>query len=182
MSHQPVGPYEPLPAVCRPYDPRAPEVARRVSGMIRKRLPGIDVEHVGSTAVSGCAGKGVVDLIIPYRGGELSPVLSALKGIGFQRQDSSDPFPEDRPMRVGSLNHDCDAFRLHVHVVPANSGEPEEFRLFRDRLRSDPGLLQRYVDEKRRIIEGGTTDSVEYAQRKGDFVRQALDGTLGVVG
>jgi GrpB-like predicted nucleotidyltransferase (UPF0157 family) len=144
--------------------------------MIRERVPGIAVEHVGSTAVPGCAGKGVVDLMIPYRGGELSHVLSALEALGFQRQGSSDPFPEDRPMRVGSLEHAGDPFRLHVHVVPAGSGEPEEFRAFRDRLRSDPGLLRRYVDHKRRIIEGGTTDSVEYAQRKGNFVRQVLDG------
>jgi GrpB-like predicted nucleotidyltransferase (UPF0157 family) len=177
VSHHPVGPYEHLPAVCGPYDPRAPEVARGVSGMIRERMPGIAVEHVGSTAVPGCAGKGVVDLMIPYREGELFPVKKALEDLGFGRQSTSDPFPDDRPMRVGSLNHDGDTFRLHVHVVPAGSGEPEEFRVFRDRLRSDPGLLHRYVDHKRRIIEGGTKDSVEYAQRKGDFVRQALGGT-----
>jgi GrpB-like predicted nucleotidyltransferase (UPF0157 family) len=175
MPHHPVGPYEDLPAVCGPYDPRAPEVALRVSGIIRERVPGIAVEHVGSTAVPGCAGKGVLDFMIPYRGGELYPVLSALEDLGFGRQDSSDPFPEDRPMRVGSLKNDGDSFRLHVHVVPADGGEPEEFRLFRDRLRSDPVLLWGYVDRKRRIIEEGTTNSVEYAQRKGDFVRQALD-------
>jgi GrpB-like predicted nucleotidyltransferase (UPF0157 family) len=144
--------------------------------MIRDRVPGIAVEHVGSTAVPGCAGKGVVDLMIPYRGGELSHLRSALEALGFQRQGSSDPFPEDRPMRVGSLEHAGDHFRLHVHIVPAGSAEPEEVRVFRDRLRSDPGLLRRYVDHKRRIIEGGTTDSVEYAQRKGDLVRQVLDG------
>ncbi len=61
-------------------------------------------------------------------------------------------------MRVGSLGYDGDTFRLHVHVVPAGSGEPEELRAFRDRLRSDSGLLRRYVARKRRIIEGGTTD------------------------
>jgi GrpB-like predicted nucleotidyltransferase (UPF0157 family) len=175
VPYHPIGPYEHLQAVCGPYDPRAPKVARRISEMIGERIRGIAVEHVGSTAVPGCAGKGVVDLMIPYRRGELSHVLSALEDLGFGRQGSSDPFPEDRPMRVGSLKHDGDTFRLHVHVVPADGGEPEEFRLFRDRLRSDPGLLRGYVDRKRRIIEEGTTNSVEYAQRKGDFVRQALD-------
>ena len=145
--------------------------------MIEERVPGIVVEHVGSTAVPGCAGKGVVDLMIPYGGGELSPVKRALEDLGFGRQDTRDPFPEDRPMRVGSLEHAGETFRLHVHIVPADSGEPEEFRAFRDRLRSDPALLRRYVDRKRRIIEGGATNPVEYAQTKGDFVRQVLDGT-----
>ena len=32
---------------------------------------------------------------------------------------------------------------------------------------------------KRRIIEGGTTDSVEYAKVKGEFVRQMLDEAPG---
>ncbi len=168
-----------LPAACRPYDPRTPEVARRVSGMVRERVPGVSVEHIGSTAVPGCAGKGVVDLAIPYREGELPPVIEALEDLGFGRQGSRDPFPEDRPMRVGSLQHDGDLFRLHVHIVPAGSGEPEELRAFRDRLRSDPGLLQAYVARKRRVIEGGTKDSVEYAQRKGDFVRRALGEAPG---
>lgn len=144
--------------------------------MIRDRIPGVAAEHVGSTAVPGCAGKGVVDLMIPYREGELPHVKKALEDLGFQRQGTRDPFPEDRPMRVGSLEHDGDSFRLHVHVVPAGSAEPEEFRNFRDRLRSDPELLRGCVDRKRRIIEGGTTDTIEYARTKGAFVRQVLDG------
>jgi GrpB-like predicted nucleotidyltransferase (UPF0157 family) len=144
--------------------------------MIRERAPGIADEHVGSTAAPGCAGKGVVDLVIPYRRGELSPVKRTLEDPGFGRQGSRDPFPEDGPMLVGPLEHDGDAFRPRVHVVSADSAEPEEFRHFRDRLRPDPGLLRRYGDEKRRIIRGGTTDSVEHAQRKGDFVRRALGG------
>lgn len=142
--------------------------------MIEERIPGIAVEHVGSTAVPGCAGKGVVDLMIPYREGELPHVKRALEGLGFKRQGTRDPFPEDRPMRVGSLEHGCDPSRLHVHVVPAGSGEPEEFRAFRDRLRSDPELLLRYVDRKRRIIEDGATNPVEYVLSKGIFVRQVL--------
>ena len=35
--------------------------------MIRRQASGLPVEHVGSTAVPGCAGKGVIDLMIPYR-------------------------------------------------------------------------------------------------------------------
>jgi GrpB-like predicted nucleotidyltransferase (UPF0157 family) len=78
-------------------------------------------------------------------------------------------------MRVGTIRYEGDTFRLHVHVVPALSGEPEELRAFRDRLRSDPNLLEAYVEEKKRIIESGTTDSVDYSMVKGTFVRDALD-------
>lgn len=80
-------------------------------------------------------------------------------------------------MRVGSVRHERDTFRLHVHVVPASSTEPDELRAFRDRLRADPEMLQAYVDRKRRIIEGGTTDSVDYSIVKGAFVQEALGET-----
>jgi len=53
--------------------------------MINHQLPDITVEHVGSTAVSGCAGKGVIDLLIPYRKGGLEPDKETLKELGFQR-------------------------------------------------------------------------------------------------
>jgi GrpB-like predicted nucleotidyltransferase (UPF0157 family) len=179
VTTRPIGEERPIPAVLRPYDPRSPEVARKVSGMIRELVPEVTVEHVGSTAVPGCAGKGVVDLLIPYHDDELDRIKRALEDLGFQRQSTRNPFPEDRPMRVGTLEHEGDAFRLHVHVVPADSGEVRELRLFRDRLRSDPELLRSYVDRKKRIIEGGTTDPMDYALVKGDFVREALDETSG---
>ena len=77
-------------------------------------------------------------------------------------------------MRVGSIRHDGDTFRLHVHVVPADSGEPDELRAFRGRLRADPEMREAYVQRKRGIIKGGTTDAMDYSIIKGSFVREAL--------
>ena len=142
--------------------------------MIHQHLPQVNVEHVGSTAVPGCAGKGVIDLLIPYREGELDPVKDTLEGLGFQRQSTRNPFPEDRPMRLGSTTYDGDTFRLHVHVVSASSDEPDELRAFRDRLRADPEMMDAYVRRKRDIIESGTTDAIDYSILKGAFVQQTL--------
>ena len=62
MSGRPIGEQEQAPAACLPYDPRAQEVACKVARMINYQLPDITVNHVRSTAVPGCAGKGVIDL------------------------------------------------------------------------------------------------------------------------
>ena len=77
-------------------------------------------------------------------------------------------------MRVGSIEHDGDTFRLHVHVIPAYAEEVVETITFRDRLRSDSGLLESYVEPKKRIIDAGTRDSVDYAEAKGSFIVEAL--------
>jgi GrpB-like predicted nucleotidyltransferase (UPF0157 family) len=170
-----IGPYAALPAVCRDYDPRAANVARQVAALVGEHLPRIRVEHVGSTSVPGCAGKGIVDLMIAVRDGEeLDAVKELLNHLGFQPQTGPEPFPESRPMRVGSLVHDGETFLLHVHVIPAASPEPDEMRFFRTCLRADPGLLAAYVARKREIIASGVTDPLEYCRQKGQWMKEVL--------
>jgi GrpB-like predicted nucleotidyltransferase (UPF0157 family) len=69
VGEPPIRPYpfpSPHPAL-RPWDPRAPEVAARVVALIAERLPDTTVEHIGSSSVPSCEGKGYLDFVIPYR-------------------------------------------------------------------------------------------------------------------
>jgi GrpB-like predicted nucleotidyltransferase (UPF0157 family) len=169
-----IGPYENRPAACHGHDPRSTEVASKVAALIEPQLPSVVVEHIGSTSVPGCAGKGIVDLMLVYPEGQLEPAKQVLDALGFQRQTTRDPFPEDRPMRTGSLVHDGTIYLLHVHVIAVSSPEAEVLRSFRDRLRADPGLMASYVAAKKAILAQGITDSLDYATRKGTFVTEAL--------
>jgi GrpB-like predicted nucleotidyltransferase (UPF0157 family) len=172
---RPIGPYQHRPAVCVDHDPRSAEVARRVASLVEPGLPGVVVEHVGSTAVPGCAGKGIVDVLVLYPEGGLAETRNLLDALGFQRQTGRDPFPEDRPMRVGSLEHGGTSFLLHAHVIAASSAEAGQLRSFRDRLRADPDLVAAYVARKRAILADGVTDSVDYCICKGEFVQGVLE-------
>lgn len=169
-----IGPYQSGPAVCRDFDPRAAVVAGQVAVLISSRLPQIRVEHVGSTAVPGCAGKGIVDLMIPVPEGQMEAVKQALDQLGFQPQPHRDPFPEERPMRVGSLVYEGEVFLLHVHAIPSTSPEVDEMRFFRACLRGDPELLKMYVAKKRQILGGGVTDSSDYCREKGQFIHEVF--------
>ncbi len=169
-----IGPYFQSPATCYDYDPRAPTVAHRVGSMIMSRLGSITVEHIGSTSVPGCAGKGVIDLMVLYPPGQLENAKQILADLGFQRQITRDPFPEDRPMRTGSVQYQGNTFRIHAHVLARDSSEVEELRTFRDQLRTDARLVAAYVAQKQEIIASGIIDSVEYAIAKGSFVQKAL--------
>jgi GrpB-like predicted nucleotidyltransferase (UPF0157 family) len=166
--------YEPMPVVCRPWDARAPGVAARVAALIRKALPEAAVEHIGSTAVPGCAGKGTVDLLLLHPPGQLAAARDALDALGFQRQPGPDPWPEDRPMRVGAIRHGGALFRLHVHVVAAASADAAWDLGFRDRLRADPALMAAYVTRKRELVAAGITDGNEYARAKGPLIEAAM--------
>lgn len=184
MSDETLGPvigryeyirYEVPAEAFRPYDPRSPEVARRVIDLIQERMPDAEVEHIGSTAIPGCAGKGVIDLMLLYQPGRLAAGRETLDGMGFQRHTLPGAFPEERPVRIGTIEHDGDVFRLHVHVIAADSPEVAEQRRFCDTLRADPALMAAYVARKQAVLAAGVTSGSEYSDGKDSFIR-------GVVG
>jgi GrpB-like predicted nucleotidyltransferase (UPF0157 family) len=166
------------PPACVEYDPRAAEVARRVIRQITRALPTVAGEHIGSTAVPGCAGKGIVDLMLIYPEGQLEAVKQLLERLGFQKQTFGHIHPESRPMRVGALRYQGEDFRVHVHVVASNSPEVATIRRFRERLRSDPDLVAAYVRCKTAILHDNVTDANAYTERKSVFVQGVLASPL----
>lgn len=175
MSDPVIGQYPKTPILaCYPYDARAVEVAHSIAALIMKGLPDINVEHVGSTSVPGCDGKGIVDLMVMYPVGRLEAVKQYLDLLGFQHQISGRLFPEDRPMRVGSVVYDNSLFRIHAHVIADTSPDVDNFRDFRERLSADPKLLAAYVAHKRKIIASGVDAPLDYTLLKGSFIDTVL--------
>lgn len=170
--------YERQPAAFRDYDPRWAEAAALLIQAIENQEPRLRVDHIGSTSVPECRGKGVIDLAVTYRDGDLEIAKAALDGLGFQRQHGRDPWPETRPMREGSVSAAGSAFNVHAHVILRDGDEHRQLLGFRDALRRDPALRRAYEADKERIINGGTTDSLEYCNAKGEFITRTLE-TIG---
>lgn len=179
----PIGCYEYVPyadpaAAYRPYDSRYPDVAGRVIDLITAGMPDATVEHIGSTAVPGCAGKGVVDLMLLYRPGRLAAGRDTLDGLGFQRHERPGAFSEERPVRIGTIDHDGETFRLHVHVIAAADPEVATQRSFRDALRADPALVAEYTSRKRAVLANGVTDGNEYNLGKDAFIKRVIGNAV----
>ena len=148
------------------YDPRCPIVAELIGDAIRAHAPDFVVEHVGSTAVPGCPGKGVVD--------RAKLLLEAL-GFVVGPEAVQKLFPEDRrPVRFGRYRFDDEWFRVNLHVCPADTYEVKRFRIFRDRLRANASLRERYVAVKQAVVTEGVTNADEYIARKQTIIREIL--------
>lgn len=175
-DHTPFPSIRPYPAqtavTCLPWNPRAPEVASRLATTITETRPWLLCEHIGSTAVPGCSGKGILDLMLLYPDGRLEETKAVLAGLGFQPQTYGYFWPEERPMRVGALADGGELFLIHVHVIHADAAEVASLRAFRDRLRTDTELRDAYVEEKRRICAVGVETRAEYTQIKGAFIQR----------
>jgi len=118
-----------LPAGRAPYESRFPGVAALAASVIKDRMPEATVEHIGNTAVPGCGGKGVVDLLVVCAPSVLESAKACLAVTGFQPQRTRVPFPESRPMRVGALRYQGEVFRMHVHALTAGMPEAGELGL-----------------------------------------------------
>src|SRR5262245_5008960 len=169
-----IGSYTPIAAQYLPFNWESSRVAAYLATCILKTNPRLEVEHVGSTAVPCCWGKGIIDLLVAYKPGELQATRNTLDRMGFQRQDGPDAFPESRPMRVGCIEYFGRVFRIHAHVIEAGHEEARNLLKFRDLLRSDADLLRAYEALKRAILARGVTKSTEYSKAKGDFIRCVL--------
>ena len=174
----PIGPYEAPGAAkvvdLRPWDTRGPAAANSVMRLLQAALPGLEIEHVGSTAVPGCAGKGILDLMLVIPGGQLGDVCAIIDRLGFQPQSGGKRHPDSRPMREGSVAFEGSVFRLHAHLIPESSGEVERLRTFRDRLAASPELVALYIDQKRRLIDAQISDRATYTQGKVAFIQSVL--------
>jgi dephospho-CoA kinase len=173
---RPIQPYERRTVVIRPWDPRVVEVAARVTEIVRSKRPDLHLEHIGSTAVPGLPGKGIVDLGTEADPAEIPAITAAMYELGFGPQPGPDPWPATRPMHVGAIWLDGTEFRIHVHVHPRGGDLASDLR-FRDALRADPALAADYARVKQEIEDGvsGPLDGVVYQDAKGNWISTAYD-------
>jgi len=168
-----IAPCHESPLACRDFDPRAAEIARQIAGLISRHLPSLRVEHVGSTAVPGCCGRGIVDLLIACPEGDAEKADLLLGRLGF-RPGGEALFPPHPPAFQGAWVHNGDTFSLHVHLLPAGTAEVDSIRFFRTCLRADAELVRAYAQHKRAIIASGVTDAAEYCRQKAAFFKMVL--------
>ncbi len=176
MTGSPLQPYERLPAAVHSADPRAERVFARVRDLVAGIRPDAVVEHIGSTAVPGLPGKGIVDLAIEIAPERIPGLTADLAGLGFSVQGGIASFPPARPMLMAALDEGGDRFRIHLHVIPPARGELAEMRGFRDALRANPSLCAAYLATKQAIVTDAPAGDANllYAAREAGFVEDAL--------
>jgi GrpB-like predicted nucleotidyltransferase (UPF0157 family) len=158
------------------YDPLYPVIAGAIERKMRSQRPHLCVEHIGSTAVVGCGGKGIIDLLAIYPEGLLDSTTDYLLWLGLVSQgpEFANPWPTSRPMLLGWYLHCAKEYLVYVHVVAQSNPEIQRFRLFQERLSSSPALLINYIKQKKRIIGEGILDTDVYARLKRPIIHEIL--------
>ena len=136
------------------------------------------IHHVGSTSVPGLSAKPIVDILVGVADLEASLDLVPLfEGLGFVfRADDDLPDRHYLPRTVEGLR------RHHVSLAEPTSRHYQNTLIFRDALRGNPDLANRYATLKHRLAESVGTRRLDYLNGKTDFITAILWGHGGEVG
>lgn len=155
------------------WDPATRDVFEFVREQIARVLPGVAVEHIGSSAIPGMPGKNYVDvMVLPNGSAATGATAAAIDGLGLEHARGYRP---ERPFFVGAVRHDEMATNVHVYVIPAGVDEAITQHGLAEALRADPTLRDEYAAVKRRVVGSGSTDPVRYSMEKGDWVADTIE-------
>ena len=163
------------PVEVRPADPRWQLLGERLReelDVALERWLAAPVEHVGSTAVPGLSAKPVIDLQAAVPDFDCAPaVAEALGGNGWHLVP---PELDDRPWRRFLVQATGDVRVAHLHLLLAGSERWVQQLAFRDALRDEADLRQRYEALKRRLAVEHAEDREAYTEGKAAFVRAVV--------
>lgn len=141
-----------------------------VEALLRPWLCG-PVEHVGSTAVPGLRAKPVIDMLAP-----VASLASAQAAAPILAEAGWLLWPDDpcRHYRLWFLRPRPEARTHHLQVMEGGQPQAAALLAFRDALRADAGLRNRYADLKDQLARQHPANRNAYTNAKADFVEQAL--------
>ena len=150
----------------KPYSPLFPSLFIKEKARIAPNFHfPASIEHVGSTAVPGLGGKGIIDIAIAVEKDCMEEAKSKLQEIGYEfRPSFSTP---DRFYFITYLpDPEENSRRYHIHLTYPESKEWKELIGFRDYLRTHPEALEEYANIKKQAAEIANQDGDQYRKMK----------------
>ena len=129
-----------------------------------------DIQHIGSTAVSGLAAKPILDIALAVDTDTAVQICrEALVSLGYEFYDAESNGPGHSYFIRG---RQVRTHQAHIWRLPTYGWDNHLY--FRDRLRSDRALAAEYAALKRRLAEEYASDKLAYTAAKTEFVQAVL--------
>lgn len=152
------------------HDPAWKAIAQEHCQRIKAALDNtaIDVQHVGSTSVSGLSAKPIIDIAVAVQSFDPN-IITAMEQIGYVHRPSCDD--EGQIFFVEGQGNWRTA---HIHVVKHMSMEWRNYINFREYLKAFPEKKEAYADLKRQLAQKYPNDREQYTAAKAEFISYAL--------
>lgn len=156
-----------------PYHDAWPALFERKAAVLREHIGNlvVDIQHVGSTSVPGLDAKPIIDIGIALESlASIPPCRRPLLDLGYI--DRGDGGSNGGYLFVREIAPAVRAF--HLHLVTTDDPQWKNYLRFRDGLRADAALRERYGALKRELQATFAHDRRGYTRAKSDFIRGVL--------
>ena len=152
------------------HEPGWAELFEREAGRIREQIGNIvdDIQHIGSTAVPDLSAKPILDIAIAVQSRDaIGSVVEGLCKIGYI--DRGDGGQDGGYLLVWECEPDVRT--AHIHIVEETDRQWRDYITFRDTLRADQDMREKYAMLKRALLEQYRNDRKSYTAGKHRFIR-----------
>lgn len=155
------------------YDPAWPaqfeQERHRLEDVLAPWLDG-GIHHAGSTAIPGMPAKPIIDVLAGV--GDLDQTQAAVPALAELEYLF---WPEDpNEWRLWFLKPEPQRRTHHLHIIETRHPQFAAKLAFRDALRNDERLRQKYARLKKNLAAAHPDDRDAYTSSKGDFVLAVL--------
>lgn len=161
--------------VFKPYDPIFPKLFTKEQNRLKKFLEkDVLIEHVGSTAVPGLGGKGIIDIVIAAddKNGLLNVSSQLIKaGYYFDPDDGT----KERLFHGRVVSDDR---KYHVHLTFKSSKDWKEMISFRDYLKTHTEDFEKYANIKKHAVTISNQDREVYIKIKEPVILKIIQKAL----
>lgn len=128
-----------------------------------------EIHHVGSTAVPGLEAKPIIDILVGVS--DLESSRACFEPLAQLDYLYAPYLPEEMHW---FCKPDPSHRTHHLHLVPVDSQRYRDELAFRDRLRADSKLAERYAALKRELAAAHPADREAYTNGKSTFIASVL--------
>lgn len=152
------------------HNQKFPRIFEKDKKKIAKAINDDDIHHIGSTAVPGLGGKGIIDIMLGIKTWqEAEKVKEKLKNIGFKHAH-----PKEKGRIFLSEHREPTPDNIHIHIVKKGSKQYKELLAFRDYLRKNKKEIKRFFKLKLEWLKEAKGDRVKYNKLKEKYVKDIL--------
>lgn len=154
----------------KPYVKEFENIFQEFKQSFQPIFPSAEIHHIGSTAVPGLGGKGIIDILIAIPDWhEKSSVVEKLQTLDFNHIH-----PEENQRIFLSKLAETSYGDIHIHLTYIGSSEYNSLLTFRDYLRVNHDEAERYMNLKDKWLKDAGGDRKAYSSRKNDYIAKVL--------
>jgi GrpB-like predicted nucleotidyltransferase (UPF0157 family) len=143
----------------------------RLDTILKPWLAG-EIEHIGSTSVTGLRSKPIVDILAPVRS-----LTASRTAVPVLERDGWLFWPDDpnQNYRLWFLRPSPEARTHHLQIIQHDHPNLRALIAFRDALRRDPKAREAYSSLKEDLASKHQSDRNAYSNAKTEFVQSILE-------